>query len=116
MGLLIRVYDYEGRLLYIAGTTAEHPGTRLRLLRSQMKHWWAFADQTKTSIDEVDDPKAALPAAIKREHPKYYTDLLGKQPYARRRPAPSDYARHLMNRSAVARVARDQVAAAPADH
>lgn len=106
MAWLIRLYDQNGRLLYIAGTATDRVVQRMSQLRGKMP-WWPFVDQRRVLNERV--PAAglseALAAAIVAECPKYYTTAEKKQPYLRKRPAPSDYERRVRAMSPVNRVA-----------
>jgi hypothetical protein len=107
MAWLIRLYDKTGRLLYIAGSTATRPGTRLRTLRTQKAVWWNLVDEDKILTDQITgDLRVEVARAITEERPKYYWDSNNRQPYRRVRPAGSDYARRLLASGPLSRINR----------
>lgn len=108
MAWLIRIYDAQGRLLFIAGTKAERPTHRLRVLRAQKSEWWGLVDESKTLMDETedDDFQEEYRRALEEERPKYWRDSQGRRPYLRLRPSGSDYSRRLLANGPLSRISR----------
>jgi hypothetical protein len=83
-GMSIRLYDVDGRLLYVA-TTGTRPSARIRVLRVQHRGgWWSQVDEQRTICEAIPDDvesEAERQEIVAREHPRFHRDSDGNLPY-----------------------------------